>query len=273
MNERSDDELLSAARAGDRAAIEAVLAGQQQRLYRFGLKMCGDAEDAKEVLQESLLAAARALPTFEARSSLATWLYTIARSFCIKRRRRSKFLPAPEQSLEGDARREVARLADERPLTDELYASHELARMVDSALLSLDEEQREVLVLRDVEGLTAPEAAAVLGISIPALKSRLHRARASLRERLAPLLGTIEPASDSGCPDILKLFSENMEGEITAERCALMQEHMASCSRCRRACDSLKRVLTLCQRRSPVVPPEIQETVRSELRRVLHSHP
>src|SRR5690349_6261089 len=165
-----EQELLAAARRGDRAAIEALLAAQQPRLYRFGLKLCGDPEDAQEVLQDSLLAAARTLPTFKGESSLSTWLYTIARSFCIKRRRRGKFQPAAESSLEGDAAGEAARLVDERPLSDELYARSQLGQAVDRAIAQLPPEQREVVLLRDVEGLSAAETAAVLGIKVQAVK-------------------------------------------------------------------------------------------------------
>lgn len=269
MTPIAQQQLLEAARGGDRAAIEALLREEQGRLYRFGLKMCGDPEDAKEVLQDSLLAAARALPGFEGKSSLATWLYTIARSFCIKRRRHSKFLPAPARSLEGEARGEVARLADQRPLADQQVSDREMGDLVERGLRALEPEQREVLILRDAEGLSAQEAASVLGISVPALKSRLHRARAALRHQLAPALGEVEPPESAACPDILAMFSAELEGEVTAEVCARMQQHLAGCGRCRRACDDLRRVLALCQTPAPVVPDEVQESVRRELQRAL----
>jgi RNA polymerase sigma-70 factor (ECF subfamily) len=234
--------------------------------------MCGDPEDAREVLQESLLAAARSLPTFEGKSSLATWLYAIARSFCIKKRRRSKFAPVEERSLEGEGRRDAGLLADQAPPPDEALASRELERAVDQALAALEPTYREVVVLRDIEGLSAAEVATVLGISVDAVKSRLHRARKTVRELLAPIVGAVEPpVPERGCPDILALFSGNMEGEISADTCAEMQRHLTGCERCRRACDSLKRALVLCQTPAPEVPAAVQETVRRELRRALGS--
>jgi RNA polymerase sigma-70 factor, ECF subfamily len=269
VNQPAEDQLLAAAQTGDPAAIEALLSRQQQLLYRFGLRMCGDPEDAREVLQESLLAAARALPRFEGKAALSTWLYTIARSFCLKRRRRSKFQPADERSLEGESRREAALVPDPRPLSDELYADRELAGFVTGALQTLEPEQREVIVLRDMEGLPATEAAAVLGLSVPALKSRLHRARAALRERLAPVLGLVDPPTSSACPDILALFSRHLEGEITADTCARMEQHLTGCPRCRRACDSLQQVLAVCQTPAPAVPADVQDSVRRELHRAL----
>ena len=86
--ETPDEKLLEAARAGDRAALDQLLTRHQSRVYRFGLKMCRDSEDAKDVLQETLLAVARNVKDFRGASSVSTWLYTIARSFCIKKRRR-----------------------------------------------------------------------------------------------------------------------------------------------------------------------------------------
>jgi RNA polymerase sigma-70 factor (ECF subfamily) len=268
MQPQGEQQLIDAARRGDRAAIGALLAEQQPRLYRFGLKMCGDPEDAQEVLQDAMLAAARALPRFEGRSSLTTWLYTIARSFCIKRRRRSKFAPAADRSLEGDARQQLARLADPAPPSDERYAAAELRLAVEGALADLEPEQREVVVLRDIEELSAAEAAQVLGIGVPALKSRLHRARAALRARLAPVLGELGPGQP-GCPDILAMFSGYLEGEISADTCARMQEHLAGCDRCRDACDSLKQALDLCKTPLPAVPADVQQSVRRALQRAL----
>ena len=95
-------ELVEAARAGSGAALEALLERHEARLYRFARRLCRHHEDAEDVLQESLLAAARGLRRFRGKSSLSTWLYTIARSFCIKKRRRSVFAPA-EVSLDTEA--------------------------------------------------------------------------------------------------------------------------------------------------------------------------
>src|SRR5581483_2651932 len=87
----SDERLLADARAGDKQALETLLERHQAQVYRFGMKMCRNPEDAKDVLQETLLAMARSVRDFRGASSISTWLYTIARSFCIKKRKRSKF--------------------------------------------------------------------------------------------------------------------------------------------------------------------------------------
>src|SRR5512146_2125827 len=103
----NDRELLEAARGGDRDALEQLLQAHQHRVFRFGVKMCGEEEDAKDILQETLIAAARNIRDFRGASSVSTWLYTIARSFCIKKHRTSKFAPDRMESIEdvpGEAR-------------------------------------------------------------------------------------------------------------------------------------------------------------------------
>ena len=270
--DRSDQELVEAARSGDRAALEALLTRHQRRVYRFGLKMCRDPEDAKDILQDTLIAAARTLPEFRGASSVSTWLYTIARSFCIKRRRRSKFAPVQEESLEArQASQEARRIADPGRAPDESLAGKQLEGALEEAIGGLQPMYREVLLLRDLEGLTAPEVADVLGISVEAVKSRLHRARVSVREQVAPLLSD-EPEVPlaEACPDIVSLFSRHVEGEISSSVCEEMERHLASCGRCRSRCDSLQRTLSLCRQAPlPLVPEPVQHQVRRALRQFL----
>jgi RNA polymerase sigma-70 factor (ECF subfamily) len=92
---------LESARAGDAAALEALLIRYQPHLYRFGLRMCGNVEDAGDVAQESLMSMARSLRDFRGDASVSSWLYTIARRFCLRKRGRSKFAPAREESLDS----------------------------------------------------------------------------------------------------------------------------------------------------------------------------
>ena len=268
-----DTQLLEAARGGDIRSLEALLERHQAQVYRFGMKMCRDPEDAKDVLQDTLLAMARNVRDFRGASSISTWLYTIARNFCIKKRRRSKFAPEEERSLDTDVAPEAARLADPAMSPDEVLAGREVEQALDQAIGALEPIYREVLLLRDVEGLTAPEVAEVLGVSVQAVKSRLHRARLSVRVRVAPLLGIAsEPAAAAPgtCPDVLTLFSQHLESEISGDVCAEMERHLEACGRCRGACDSLKRMLALCRTApSARVPAAVQESVRVALRNFL----
>jgi len=266
----SEHALIEAARAGDGPALEALLTLHAPAVLRFGQKMCRHPEDAQDVLQEALLAAARSVRDFRGDSSFATWLFTIVRSFCIKKRRVSKFAPTETVSLDHHAG--AARIASSAPLPDEAAADHELSHALNEAIAELEEANREVLLLRDVEGMTAPEVASVLGISVDAVKSRLHRARVQVRARLEPLLPAPERLSAAGpeCPEIALLFSRYIEGEIGEIECAAMEKHVASCARCRAGCDSLKHTLALC--RSNVgdagrgVSVEVQTLVRNALR-------
>ncbi len=266
----SEHDLLESARAGDAAALEALLTLHAPAVLRFGQKMCRHPEDAQDVLQDALLAAARGVRDFRGDASFATWLFTIVRSYCIKKRRVSKFAPTETVSFDHDAA--AARLASSAPMPDEAAADHELSRALNDAIGELEEASREVLLLRDVEGLTAPEVAGVLGISVDAVKSRLHRARVQVRAQLEPLLPPPERLSAAGpdCPEIALLFSRYLEGEIGETECAAMEKHVASCARCRAGCESLKHTLALCRsnvdRAGSGVSVEVQALVRKALR-------
>lgn len=267
----SDERLLADARAGDRQALETLLERHQAQVYRFGLKMCRDPEDAKDVLQDTLLAMARGVRDFRGASSISTWLYTIARSFCIKRRRKSKFAPPEERSLDS-AGAETKKLADPAGGADESLASKQIEQALERAIGELEPMYREVLLLRDVEGLTAPEVAEVLGLTPQAVKSRLHRARLAVRARVAPLLGIpLDGAAPGSCPDVLTLFSQHLEDEISPDVCAQMERHLASCSRCRGACEALRRTLALCRTSGEAmrVPGDVQASVKAALREFL----
>lgn len=265
-----DAKLLEAARAGDRAALEHLIARYEARIYRFGLKMCRDPEVARDVVQETLIAMARGVREFRGGSSLSTWLYTIARSYCIKAHRRSKFAPDEIRSIESTP--EAATVADPGRRSDDELAARRVEQVLERAITELDPKYREVLVLRDIEGLTAPEVAVVLGISADAVKSRLHRARLDVRARVAPALGiTVDPqaARQGGCPDVLGLFSRHLEGDVSADACAEMERHLATCSKCRGACDSLRKVLGMCRAAPAEVPEPVQRSVQRAIRDLL----
>ena len=268
----TDGELLTAARQGDAAALEALLVRYQPHLYRFGLRMCGNENDAGDVAQESLISMARSLRDFRGDASVSTWLYTIARRFCIKKRRRSKFAPAREESLDAPGIDAAHRLADPAPSPEQTATNRELQRALTLAIDGLEPAQREVLVLRDIEGLSAPEVASVLGVSVDAVKSRLHRARVAVRQALAPVLGGPgdEPPRDPMCPDVLMLFSQHLEGDIDPAVCAAMEAHLAQCPRCRGTCESLRRTLAVCrQLPTPDVPASIAASVRAAIQTFL----
>jgi RNA polymerase sigma-70 factor (ECF subfamily) len=256
-----DEALLNAAQDGDRAALEQLLARAEPLVYRYALGMCRDEEDASEVLQETLLAMARDIGDFRKESSLSTWLYTIARSFCVKQRRLRKGEPRELDSL--DAAHELPASAAS---PEEAVAERQVHRAVGDAIGTLAPEYREVLLLRDGEALTALEVAAVVGISVAAVKSRLHRARLAVRQVVAPLIApeTLTPAP--GCPDIAMIFSEHLEGDVTSDICKTMEQHIKECACCNAICDSIRAVLVQCRRSGDdEVPLAVQRRVRAAL--------
>jgi RNA polymerase sigma-70 factor (ECF subfamily) len=264
-----DRALLSAARAGDRDALEALLARYQPMLFRFGMKMCGDVEDARDVLQETSLAMARSLGDFRADSTLSTWLYAIARSFCTRKRRRSRYAPARVESLDAPDSAHLADLPASGQTPEQAAAGEEVRAALDAAIRSLEPAQREVLVLRDIEGLSAAEVGEVLGLKVAAVKSRLHRARLAVRQQLAPILAPAkaERVADRRCPDVLTAFSRHLEGELGPDACSKMEAHLAGCEACRGTCESLKRALALCRSTPSIeVPAAVQQSVRQALR-------
>lgn len=239
--------------------MEQLLKELAPVLGRYGRSMCRHETDAEDVLQEALLAVAQNLPTFEGRSSLSSWAYTLARTACIRKRRGLKNQPfAPEDTAP------VA--VDENPDPEHTVVGQQLRDLVRHALDGLADDHRDVLILRDVEGLTAPEAAQILGIGVDALKSRLHRARAALREAIAPTLeGRAQPRRP-GCPDAVEMLSKHLEGELDADTCASMEAHVKTCPSCGPACESLRSALAVCRAAEGPVPDEVQDGVQRAMR-------
>ena len=268
MPESTEAGLIAAARGGDVQALEALVLRHQDRVCRFGMKMCRDPEDAQEILQETMLSLARGLGGFREDASLATWLYAVARSHCIKQHRRSKFAPSELESLETP--NVPMPPADARFDPEVATAAREVDEALQFAIAGLDETSREVLVLRDIEGLTALEVAGVLGPTTSAVKSRLHRARLAIRDALAPLLDPelVMTTAGESCPDVLMQFSRHLEGEIDAATCSELEAHLERCPRCRGACDSLRRSLALCGTAGEAVqvPTAVQASVKVALR-------
>ncbi|MGO8970695.1 MAG: sigma-70 family RNA polymerase sigma factor [Myxococcaceae bacterium] len=261
---RTDAELLEAVKRGDAQAVDEVLEKHEKQVFRFGLRMCGSEEDARDVLQETLVAAFRGLPEFRGDADLSTWLYQIARSFCIKARRRRSGEPAEKVSLD---RPEAQAVPSEGPVPEARAHAREMGEVLQAAILSLPESHREVIVLKDVEGLTAEEVARVLHEDVAAVKSRLHRARGGLRQAVATLLGpdgwtrATEP-----CPELADELANYASGDIDQATCTQIEAHLANCARCAGACETLQRTVSLCRRiPGDEVPAPVRAAVRAAL--------
>lgn len=261
--------LLDAARRGDRDALEAWLGEQQPRIYSYAMRMCGDPVAAEEVLQDTLLAAARGLGGFRGDAAPSTWLFTIARNACSKRRRRDR---KHDQERAYDA--EIETITSLQASPEARAAARELGQIVVGAIDALAHDYREALVLRDIQGLSTPEVAELLGITPAAVKSRLHRARAQVREQIAPVLAEAAPPPAPSCPNIVQKLSRYLEGELSPTDCAVMEHHVRGCEACETRSRTLRRALAICREaREEVVPTEVQNRVRDALRTVLAGVP
>ncbi len=253
-----DDALISRARAGDAAAMESLLTEVTPSVERFVRRMC-PGSDADDVLQETLISLVRNLERFEGRAALTSWVFALTRSACSRQRRGLKNQPHEGEEAVAAARDETA--------DPEAQASEaQLSRSLHDALDTLSPEHREVILLRDVEGLTAPEAAAALHLSVDALKSRLHRARAALRDALKPVLEGSATPPNVQCPDVMTLWSSRLEGDLTPVDCAAMERHLEGCQSCGSACNALKKALWACQSlKTPAASPELRARIREAI--------
>ena len=258
--QRAERELIEAARGGDGEAIDELLETHERKLFRFATRMCGNEQDAREVLQETMLAAFRGISGFRGEARLSTWLYQIARGYCLKLRRRSSGEPVEMDEL--NAASEVA--ADAEPADRRTHA-REIGEALHAAILALPESLREAVVLRDVEELDGEEAAKVLGIELAAMKTRLHRGRAELRKHLAILL---EPsgAIAAPCPDLAREVREFSAADIDRATCAGIERHLAACPRCAAGCVQLGQSASLC---CSMPDEELPKAVRTSVRQAL----
>jgi RNA polymerase sigma-70 factor (ECF subfamily) len=182
MSRKEPERLLLAAQRGDRVALEALLSLHRATVFRYGLRHCASTEDAEDAVQETLWAATRALANFRRAAAITTWLFTIVRNKCHRLLRHRHVEPELADLLPA--------LPDPRRSVEDDVATRQVQQRLAAALAQLEPQHREVLILRDVEGRTAPEAAERLGLTVQALKSRLHRARQELRAQVSAGVGT-----------------------------------------------------------------------------------
>jgi RNA polymerase sigma-70 factor (ECF subfamily) len=177
-----DAELVASARAGDSDAFAALVGRYESRIVRLVRGMVPES-DTEDVTQEAFLKAYRKLGNFDGRSSFYTWLFRIAANTAMdwrKKERHRRHAPLPEGE-EGEDRVPSSEAGPETAAT-----RRELAARIDAAIEALPEKYHEILVLREIEGLSYEEISAQLGMSKGTVESRLFRARERLREKLAP---------------------------------------------------------------------------------------
>lgn len=245
-------ELVRRAIAGDPAAREEILVRHADVVLRWARATCRDRGDAEDVAQDALIAASQRVSEVRDPAAFEGWLRAVTRNTCARRRRLRAGAPPVFDAIDEH-------LAAADPGPDEVAAGEELRARLAAALDGLDAKYREVVILRDVEGFSAPEVAERLGLHLEAVKSRLHRARGMLRDALAV------PAPAAACPDIAASYSQYLEGELDGSACEALQAHVEGCTSCAAACAVLRQTVAVCRTMADP-PPDLADRIRAALR-------
>ena len=183
-----DFDLIQSINSGQVAKFHDLVRRYEQKLYNFSLRMCRDHSDAEDMVQETFINVFRYLKDFRYETKFKNWLYKVAASTCFKKRRKSKFAPDRELSLDEFRPNEEAGQPDVVPewalLPLDKLLNEELADVIHRGILAIPKKYRMVIVLRDIEGFSTAETAQILNLSQSNVKVRLHRARLYLRDKL-----------------------------------------------------------------------------------------
>lgn len=187
LDSTDDSALVAQAAAGETAAFEALVERHRNRVYGLALRMLNSEDDASEVVQETFISAYRNLTHFRGDAQFSSWVTRIAANHALMKLRHRKVVGAVEESLDEPHFNERGSLIEEvAPIPDAEASAlnQELRGAIEAAAARLGDEYREVFVLRDLEGMSYEEIAELTSSSVPAVKSRLHRARLSLRSAI-----------------------------------------------------------------------------------------
>ena len=193
MNDQEHN-LIQAARNGDQAAFGELVQQYQKRVFALAVRMCPTPELAEEAAQEAFLAAWQGLPFFRGDSAFATWLYRLTSNACVDLLRKENRHQGPSLDDESVS----AEVPDPTPTPEKAVEQQELRRQIEAGLQTLSPEHREVLLLRQMQGLSYQEIGAALSLEEGTVKSRLSRAKRQLRTILAEgnLLGEPDVIQD-----------------------------------------------------------------------------
>lgn len=188
MTERGDEQILEAIRDGRPEAFDQLVSRYGESIFGFGMRVCGEREDARDVVQDTLLQAFRSLKDLEHPGALRSWLYRVASNACLMKRRRSKFAPQREVSLDdlmpGPDGPGPIEIPDASALPEDEARRAQVRAIVQEAITELPADYRIVLVLRDMEQLTTRETSSALDLPETTIKMRLHRARLMVRRQI-----------------------------------------------------------------------------------------
>jgi RNA polymerase sigma-70 factor, ECF subfamily len=257
---------------GDDEALEKALALLQNTVFSFSMRVCGQRQDAEDTMQEVLLKSVPHLLKFESPKALVVWLYKVAKSRCLMSRRRSKFAPEQDLSLEElmPDRRELEKMSSENGINPERFAIRsEKAGMLREAIQKLPAQYRIVLVLRDMEGLTDEDVAEITGLRPGTVRVRLHRARLFVRKELmkawkpragrntgssVPHRSLADEPKPARCKAMFAELSNYLDEKLDDSLCEELERHLDGCGPCKVFLASLEATIEQC-RKAPVESP------------------
>ncbi|MCM8809851.1 MAG: sigma-70 family RNA polymerase sigma factor [Candidatus Omnitrophica bacterium] len=179
-------ELVEKAKSGDNKAFEELVRRTQNKIYNLGLKILGNKDDAADLLQETYIKAYESLPNFEGKSSFYTWLYKIATNFALMKLRKEKYkkisIDEIKQASNGNYKFEISDWSNNPHIQ---YKNEELKDILNEAINSLPPKYKTIFILHDIDGLSISEISEILSLSISTIKTRIHRSRLYLREKLS----------------------------------------------------------------------------------------
>lgn len=182
--------LISRSKAGDIEAFEELIEAYQKKIFNFAYRIIGNYDDAADLAQEALIRIFKSIGGFKEQSSFSTWIYRITTNVCLDeiRRRKNKKEHSLDEEVQVDDGQLKRQIMSEDPGPDEVYEREELRGIVKEAIDKLPEEQRIVITLRDIQGLSYDEIAEVLDCPGGTVKSRISRARQALKKVLSSKL-------------------------------------------------------------------------------------
>lgn len=248
----------------DQQSLERALELLQGTVFSFSMKVCGQREDAEDTMQEVLVKALPYLPKFESPRALLVWLYKVAKNRCLMSRRKSKFAPKQDLSLEElmPDRQELAQPGKEGPVNPEVLAIRsQQAKRLREVIQELPPEYRIILVLRDMEGLTDEEVGDITGLRPGNVRVRLHRARLFVRKKLARygektrasrkavtvarVAATVTPQNRSAsCKVLFAQLSDYLDERLDDSLCEKLEQHLDGCEPCKAFLESLEATVT-----------------------------
>ncbi len=258
------EQAVSLLQRGDRDAVEQALHLLQNTVFSFSMKVCGQRQDAEDTMQEVLLKALPQLPKFDSPKALLVWLYKVAKTRCLMSRRRSKFAPKEDLSLEElmPDRRELEQLGADGGINPENFAiQSQTAGLLRAAIQKLPPQYRIVLVLRDMEGLTDDEVAEITGLRAGTVRVRLHRARLFVRKELMKLWtpklrATTRVAASAEashehrpgrCKAMFAELSNYLDEELDDSLCEELEKHLEGCGPCKVFLATLEATIAQCR--------------------------